>query len=161
MWSAHVGDSRMIIKHQDTITATQDHTPTNELELERIKRTGVQLYGGTRIRCGNRILAVSRAFGDAHFKPDPDSDIEKVRLEYPEYTCVVVIPTITHHVLSEGDTVVLVTDGVTNVMNNEEVIEATKASSSEDDVTAKAIVETALTKGTQDNVCVMVVKVSQ
>lgn len=152
MWSAHVGDSRMIIKHHDTITATEDHTPVNE--MDRLQRSGCRLYGGNRIMCGNHVLAVSRAFGDAHFKPAPGTAPEQV---FPEYTCVVAIPTVTHHVVNEGDVAVLVTDGVTNVMSNEEIM--TEAMAHDDaDTAAKIITETALTKGTRDNVCVMVVQ---
>lgn len=152
MWSAHVGDSRMMIKHQDTITATEDHTPVNE--IERIQRTGCSLYGGTRIMCGYHILAVSRAFGDTHFKPEPGTAPEHV---FPEYTCVVATPTITHHVVNEGDVAVLVTDGVTNVMSNEEIMMVALAHD-DADTAAKIITELALSKGTRDNVCTMVVQ---
>lgn len=75
-WVINVGDSRCVL---DSGFATSDHKPTCPREAERI-----HLAGGCVMN--NRVsglLAVSRAFGDRHFKPvvSAEPEITKIKLK--------------------------------------------------------------------------------
>ena len=73
--AANVGDARVLLRRADgtVLQVTTDHVPDDEDERARIERTNpnprlplVRFIGGTW-RVGG-LLALSRAFGDAHLK---------------------------------------------------------------------------------------------
>ena len=139
MWCAHIGDSRMIIKQKENVIATIDHKPSLEKENIRIRCAGGYVFQHRL----NGIIAVSRAFGDfgSDLKPD----------------MLIAIPDISHHTMSEGDVAILVSDGVTDVISTEDITEL-GVSSDDADTVATAIKDSALKKGTRDNVSVIVVQ---
>lgn len=99
-WSVcNCGDSRTYIidsKAEKIVFKTQDHKPENE--IQRISQAGGFVLKG-RV---NGYLAVSRSFGDKVVTgviPDPD---------------VTIVPV--------GDMAVSVTDGVTDVMSDDEIL---------------------------------------
>ncbi|GAB5355227.1 hypothetical protein AAMO2058_000187700 [Amorphochlora amoebiformis] len=105
-WVANVGDSRAILcRDGKVVPLSQQHTPSNEKELARIKR-----LGGFVLK--NRIngeLAVSRAFGDTQFKLDGG---------------LTVIPDVRHVRFRPRDSFVLLgCDGLFDVMNGSEVVD--------------------------------------
>jgi serine/threonine protein phosphatase PrpC len=71
----NLGDSRALLIHADGtyVTLTNDHKPFASAESERIDKAGGFVSGG-RVK-GD--LAISRAFGDKHFKSNSELSAEK------------------------------------------------------------------------------------
>jgi serine/threonine protein phosphatase PrpC len=111
---ANVGDSRCIFWNgEKVIEFSKDQKPYNPNEKKRIEDAGYYVFDG-RVS-GN--LAVSRAFGDFLFKGKEEKPQTK--------QAVIVVPEIKRFKLSKKETckrfIVLASDGVWDVMNNEEV----------------------------------------
>ena len=116
---ANIGDSRAIVvnKAGEIIAATTDHKPNMPGEKERIEATGASVYEYVYADCsifrikpprGDPGLAMSRAFGDFHLErfgciADPD---------------IISIP-VTEEVTPSW--ILLASDGLWDVMDNEEV----------------------------------------
>ncbi|KOO35445.1 protein phosphatase 1f [Chrysochromulina tobinii] len=105
---AHVGDSRGVLCRAggETISITQDHKPELEAERRRIEALGGFV---SHIGCWRAmgILAMSRAIGDLFLKPyvSAEPDISTVQLE------------------DTDEFVVLASDGVFDVFDNEQVVQ--------------------------------------
>jgi len=111
------GDSRAILVSDNQIKiATIDHKPNNPLEAERIKNAGGRITcDGERI-IGDKLLSysVSRGFFDYQFK----SNLEK----HPFEQIFSAEPDIYIHERSNKDEfIVLASDGIWDVINNEEI----------------------------------------
>jgi serine/threonine protein phosphatase PrpC len=112
------GDSRAILVSDNQIKiATIDHKTNNPLETERINNAGGRIAIGNNMIFGKNLktnLKVSRSFGDYQFK----SNLEKQPFEQ----IISAEPDIYIHDRSEKDEfIVLASDGIWDVINNEEI----------------------------------------
>jgi len=98
---ANVGDSRaLLLKGENAEALSKDHAPSEPKETERIKEAGGFVSKGSVPRvCG--VLAVARAFGDKELKSDD-----------PKRSMISVLPDITDAKASEGDILLLASDGL-------------------------------------------------
>lgn len=141
---AHVGDSRMLLEADGKIDfVTSDHKPNRADEYDRIiKENG--LVFNERV---NGFLAVSRAFGNYGI-----NDSKKIIIVEPEYKEI----TLTE----KNKFLVLATDGLWDVVTNEDVVTIlkTKRSSIQGmSLFAKMLASYAVVKGSRDDITVMVV----
>ncbi|KAG2186235.1 hypothetical protein INT43_002673 [Umbelopsis isabellina] len=146
---AHVGDTRILLCDASTGEAislsTGDHHPNNSFELDRIRKYAgyvtTDSWGDDRIL---GTLATSRAFGDSQLKrfgvsAEPDFVRHSFNSNNP------------------AAFMVLVTDGITSVMSNQEVVDCVKLYD-DPQRAAKEIVNIAEQYGTEDNATCMVVR---
>lgn len=110
---ANCGDSRgLLCRNGKVVFATEDHKPFCEAERRRIERAGGTVVG-QRI---NGFLAVSRALGDLDYKREtwlPAT--EQVVSPEPDITVL-------KRELSNDEFILLASDGIFDVMSNEEVV---------------------------------------
>ncbi|KAI7875416.1 protein serine/threonine phosphatase 2C [Lichtheimia hyalospora FSU 10163] len=131
----HVGDTRILLcdaSSGEVVTLTTgDHHPGNPMEQDRLRKYAgfvtTDSWGDDRIL---GMLATSRAFGDAKLKR--------------------------YGVSAEPD-VVLVTDGLTSVMSEQEIVDIVKKGA-DPTMSAKKLVDIADQYGTEDNCTAMVVR---
>uniref|UniRef100_A0A7S3G2V9 protein-serine/threonine phosphatase n=1 Tax=Palpitomonas bilix TaxID=652834 RepID=A0A7S3G2V9_9EUKA len=148
LYLANVGDCRAVIGHADGTPSqlTEDLNCENQKEVERIEKMGGRVVGG-RVYGS---LAVTRSIGDGDFKftrvemeetkkkSNPFAYQERsMRSFLPQTylndphgtpTMVSAIPEITVHHLSQQDRfLVAATDGLWNLMSNEEVVDFVQA----------------------------------
>lgn len=137
---AHLGDTRALIVLKDgrVYSMTVDHKPTERSEIDMIKEK--KSFVNSSRTAG--ILAVSRSLGDLHING------------------VVRVPDMSCHVRSENDyRLVICCDGVFDVLENYEV--AKLVCQVEDVNDAACLVRnTAFSKGSQDNISVIVVDIT-
>jgi len=149
LYVANTGDSRCIlIKNGQAVPLSEDHKPNREDERARIEASGghVVYLGTWRVE---GILAVGRAIGDQYLKkyviPDPE---------------------IRHHELTNEDVaLVLATDGVWDVLSNQEVADICTAKLNRSggtmkqklDILARCITKKAYDSGSVDNITTLVV----
>ena len=140
MWVANVGDSRAVVSRGGVARAvTVDHKAESEAEKQRIEAKGGTVFHLGRWRVEG-VLAVTRAIGD--------KDLKK---------CVTAHPDVYEFNLTEEDElVVLASDGLWDVMSNQEVVDIAL---SHDDLglACDALVEAAMAKGSNDNVSALIV----
>ncbi|ORX82448.1 protein serine/threonine phosphatase 2C [Basidiobolus meristosporus CBS 931.73] len=144
---SHVGDTRVILcntRNGKADTLTTDHHPSIKKEFDRIRK-----YGGffTRDSFGEEMtvgqFANTRAFGDPIGKrygviAEPDIIVRKVAGEEVAF-------------------MVLVTDGVTSVMTDQEIVDSVKTCP-DPTTAAMRIVSYAEQFGSADNITAMVVR---
>eukprot|EP01004_Peranema_trichophorum_P002478 NODE_1532_length_1915_cov_29.633371_g1299_i0.p1 GENE.NODE_1532_length_1915_cov_29.633371_g1299_i0~~NODE_1532_length_1915_cov_29.633371_g1299_i0.p1 ORF type:complete len:487 (+),score=102.63 NODE_1532_length_1915_cov_29.633371_g1299_i0:102-1562(+) len=97
----NVGDARVILisANGDAQLLSQDHKPSSSTEAMRIRQCG----GNVEFDRVDGILAVSRAFGDRHFKVGgPGGGTQKVISK----------PYCTQHMISRGQMLLLSSDGI-------------------------------------------------
>ncbi|XP_057810360.1 probable protein phosphatase 2C 59 isoform X2 [Salvia miltiorrhiza] len=138
---ANVGDSRAVICRGGTaIPVSRDHKPNQTDERRRIEDAGGFVMWAGTWRVGG-VLAVSRAFGDRLLKQyvvaDPEIQEEKVdnTLEF----------------------LVLASDGLWDVVSNEEAVSMSKAILDPEEA-AKKLLQEADQRGSADNITVVVVR---
>jgi protein phosphatase 1L len=148
---ANVGDSRAIVvgnyknqlKYRDM---SQDHKPERPDEKRRIEKLGGQVifHGRPRVQ---GILAVSRAVGDVQLQPYVTAEPE------------IMDKTIE----ADDEFLVLASDGLWDVMNNKAVAEFLLERRKKVSLAniAKELCMEALLRGTQDNVTVLVVDLTE
>lgn len=141
---ANAGDSRCVLSRQaQAFEMSKDHKPNRPDERERITSLGgfVRHLGVWRTQ---GVLAVSRAIGDVSLKP-------------------YVIPTpeiITTQLVSGDQFAVLASDGLWDVMENQEVVDYLHSRPkllAKPEQGARALVAEAFKRGSLDNVTVVVV----
>ncbi len=147
---ANIGDSRAVLSHQSRAVAlTKDHKPNDPHEWTRIEAMGgtVEFDGyvdpqGVPFGCYrvNGNLAMSRAIGDRSERP--------IVIAEPDICCF--------ELTAECEFVVLATDGLWDVMDNEEVVQYIHKYGQRDEV-ASWLVEEALRRGSLDNITVVIV----
>jgi len=142
LFVANVGDSRAVLgsRGEKAERLSVDHKPSLHSERTRISKSGgsVQMVGGVwRV---NGVLAVSRAFGDFFLKPHVSS---KPYISETELT-------------DEHLFLVLACDGVWDVLTDEQVVKLVCTIDSPDRA-AEVIRRTAFTRGSDDNISVIVV----
>lgn len=160
LFVAWCGDSRAVLmRGQQALRLSEDHKPERLDEIRRIKKAGgtvVQDAAGT-YRVGHRpqpgqqgyYLSTSRAFGDVELKePEP---------------LVVVQPDMKVHTLTPEDwAVVLCSDGVFNVLSDQDVADAAwdavvRRPGGPVDA-ARAIADRAQAAGSSDNITVLMLR---
>eukprot|EP00929_Paragymnodinium_shiwhaense_P017773 TRINITY_DN1274_c0_g1_i2.p1 TRINITY_DN1274_c0_g1~~TRINITY_DN1274_c0_g1_i2.p1 ORF type:complete len:657 (+),score=175.53 TRINITY_DN1274_c0_g1_i2:192-2162(+) len=159
---ANLGDSRAVLcRGGQAIAVSEDHKPNRHDEKKRVERAGglvLQIRGTARVaapmnpnatnKAGRREyqgLAMSRSFGDIHFKtPIPLCVAE------PETQ---IVP------LTDKDLfVVLATDGIFDVLGNQEVVDLAIKHWDDPEEAAKVVVRTAYKKGSEDNLTVQIIQ---
>jgi len=158
---AHIGDSRAILcRAGQAVQITEDHKPDRIDEKKRIERAGglvLNVRGAWRIaapanprgstkssRREYQGLSITRSLGDACFKNPALSAAD------PE---VRVLP------ISDKDLfIVLVTEGVTRVLSNQDVIDCASKHWADSEEAAKNIVRTAFQAGSDENLTALVVQ---
>eukprot|EP00920_Eleutheroschizon_duboscqi_P019151 GHVT01045351.1.p1 GENE.GHVT01045351.1~~GHVT01045351.1.p1 ORF type:complete len:418 (+),score=109.24 GHVT01045351.1:1295-2548(+) len=149
--TAHCGDSRAVLcRGGQAVALTLDHKPNNRLERERIERAGgvVMNLGGTW-----RLLSVSietkKAFGLATSRAFGDAPLKQPR------ALVVVTPDVSVETLSltEDSFLVLATDGVFDVLSEQELVEKIQGKTDEldPDQICKFVCDEATRLGSEDD----------
>lgn len=159
---SNLGDSRAVLCRAGTaVPVSEDHKPTRMDEKKRIERVGglvLQVRGAWRVATSTNPnsmnkaarreyqgLAMTRSFGDMHFK-------RPIGLAIAEPEVQVIS-------LCDKDLfIVLGTDGVFDVLSNQEVIDLAMRHWREPEEAAKNIVRSAYKRGSEDNLTVMVVQ---
>ncbi len=119
VYCANIGDSRMVISVGgcETAAVTRDHKPHLTEERDRIRKAGGFVSeDGPQPRI-NDYLAEARSFGDFAFKEAPQLS--------PEEQMVTAAPQVTvlgRQVVKAIDFMIMASDGVWDVMSNEEVV---------------------------------------
>ncbi|KAH9762593.1 protein-serine/threonine phosphatase [Citrus sinensis] len=108
--TSNCGDSRAVLcRGTETIPLTVDQKPDRQDELERIEGAGGRVinWNGARVF---GVLAMSRAIGDRYLRP-----------------CIIPVPEITFTTRTDEDEcLILASDGLWDVMTNEEVGEVAR-----------------------------------
>lgn len=141
LYSAHLGDSRAVLCRAGTaLRLTEDHKPDREDEAKRIKAAGGNVlkekdWPVARVITRNKEfspqfgvigLAVSRALGDLPFK-DP-LPLVSAQAEINEYTID----------MEQDEFILMATDGIFDVLTDEQLIKFIREGHSADDVVALA-----------------------
>jgi len=159
---ANVGDSRAVLcRAGQAVAVSEDHKPTRIDERKRIERQGglvLQVRGCWRVAASTNPgsmsksarreyqgLAMTRSLGDLYFKQP-----NLLSIAEPEIS---ILP------LSEKDLfLVLATDGVFDVMSNQEVVDLAMRYWEDPEEAAKNVVRSAYKRGSEDNLTVLVVQ---
>jgi len=140
LYCANAGDSRTVLVTRSGAEAlSEDHKPNSDSERERIEAAGgkVIFFGVWRV---NGVLATSRGFGDQSLKP-----------------VVTAVPEVTQKAIADDDVgLILASDGIWDVMSNEEAAQIVRAHSDPAAAAAK-LTDEAINKGSFDNVGAVVV----
>ncbi|RRT77266.1 hypothetical protein B296_00000033 [Ensete ventricosum] len=149
LWIANIGDSRAVLaKGQQVLQLTVDHDPSTE--RRSIENRGgfisyepsffVSFVSGDVPRVNGQ-LAVSRAFGDKDLKRHLRSD--------PDVRCV--------DVTADADLLILASDGMWEVMSNEEAIEIARKAK-DPQAAARQLTTEALERYSTDDVSCVVIQ---
>jgi len=145
---ANAGDSRaVLLKNNQTIALTVDHKPDTPTEEERIQNSGgcvtrVANKMGKTIARLNGMLAVSRALGDLFLQPHVTAEPEVYEFDLN----------------ANNQLLIMACDGVWDVLTNEETTELAFSEFDNPELGAIKIRDTALAKGSGDNISVIVIK---
>lgn len=141
LYVANVGDSRAVMsKAGKAVPLSDDHKPNRIDERKRIEDAGgVIMWTGTW-RVGG-VLAMSRAFGNRLLK--------QYVVAYPEIQ--------EQEVGKDLELLVLASDGLWDVVPNEDAISLARAEE-EPEAAARKLTETAFSRGSGDNITCIVVK---
>jgi len=153
IYIANAGDCRCVIGKGDNVKRiTTDHKPDNDIEKARIENCGghvtFTVREGHSVSRVNGILGVARAMGD---------------FELEGYiTCIPDVFKLECSLLNEGNFLVAACDGLWDVLEDNVVVDtvSTWLSTNIDDVegASKKLRDEAYTKGSTDNISVVVVK---
>lgn len=142
---ANVGDCRAVMcRRGEAVQVTRDHVAGDEQELQRLRDAGAKLQQGPdgAWRVGDACLQVSRSLGDADVKGDggviAEAELSEIRLD------------------SDDEFVVLATDGLWDVVCNEDAVAIVHDTVKNPSMAAKRLAMEALARGSQDNVTVLV-----
>jgi len=143
---AWLGDSRCALcRGKKATTLTVDHTPLRYDEKKRIEKLGGKINLNDN-NCDTprvmKTLAVTRAFGDRKFKKS------KYLIADPEFTEVLLLP--------EDQFIVVATDGLWDVMNEDEVVSFILKAEDKIKV-SEQLVHHAIQSGSKDNISVLVI----
>jgi len=148
LFSANCGDARAVLcRRKKAVRITVDHKPYVDSERERIEKAGgtVQNFGKGIFRVEGD-LAVSRAFGDLDYKsPKP---------------LVTAEPYVFVDTLTPEDThIIIASDGVWDTVPDQKAVDCVLKEEDPGVASAK-LVEKALIKGSEDNICCTVVQLN-
>lgn len=144
LYCANAGDSRCVLsRNAIAVPLSRDHKPDRSDERKRITNAGgfVKMLGVWRVQ---GVLAVSRAIGDLSLK--------KFVIPTPELT--------TTEIGDADEFVVLATDGLWDVMSNQEVVDMLHTRPQlllKPEAAARALVSESYRRGSMDNITAMVV----
>ena len=141
IYCANIGDTRSVLLNNSSFKRmSYDHKCTDESEVARIRKVGGIVFNG---RVFGQ-LALSRALGDHAMK---------------KYG-VICTPYINKHILTEKDKyIVICSDGVWDVLSDGDVFDiSTKIKTSEE--LSSVIVNTAIEKGSRDNISCIAIKIN-
>jgi len=159
---ANLGDSRAVLcRGGQAVAVSEDHKPDRMDEKKRVERAGglvLQVRGAWRVAASTNPnsmsksarkeyqgLAMTRSFGDLYFKTPAALAIAE--------------PEVTIYSLSDKDLfLVLATDGVYDVLSNQEVVDLALKQWHDPEEAAKDIVRTAYKKGSEDNLTCLVIQ---
>ncbi|KAF7138405.1 hypothetical protein RHSIM_Rhsim07G0168200 [Rhododendron simsii] len=131
---ANVGDSRAVIcRGGNAIAVSRDHKPDQTDERQRIEDAGGFVMWAGTWRVGG-VLAVSRAFGDRLLKQYVEEKVDS-SLEF----------------------LILASDGLWDVVTNEEAVGIVKPIQEPEDA-AKRLMQEAYQRGSGDNITIVVVR---
>eukprot|EP01039_Chlorochromonas_danica_P008546 gene8546-9419_t len=145
---ANSGDCRaLVVSGNKTVQMSTDHKPTNPDEQKRIGSLGgsvVYCMGVARV---NRILAVSRAFGNRTIRSVIRPDAELMQRD----------------IADADDFLVMASDGLWDVLKNKDVgdICSSPYLNRKPQAIAEELVQTALARGSMDNVTCIVVSLTE
>jgi len=139
IYCANVGDSRCVLVSNNGVKRlSYDHKASDPSEIDRVNKSGGIIFNG---RVFGQLI-ITRAFGDNSLK---------------RYG-VTATPYISKNFINENDKyLVLASDGVWDVIEDEELFKLSKSVSNSDEF-AKLILKTSLLRGTQDNISCIVMK---
>ena len=166
---AHIGDCRAVLCDNGVaIPLTDDHTPSREDEVVRIKLSG-SFISKKRV---NGVLAVSRSFGDTMYKsydetsPAPTSWIDEESygiwskanavISTPDFLELFVQPTY--------EFIILATDGLWNIFSSTDAVDFVRSqllAHGDAMLATNALVEQASKDGAVDNASVVVLCLNQ
>jgi len=159
---ANLGDSRAVLcRGGQAVAVSEDHKPTRIDEKKRIERAGglvLQVRGAWRVAASTNPnsmsksarreyqgLAMTRSLGDLYFKQPTTLSIAEPEIQ--------VVP------LSDKDLfLVLATDGVYDVLTNQEVVDLVLRHWDNPEEAAKNVVRSAYKRGSEDNLTVLVIQ---
>lgn len=171
LFIAHVGDCRAVLCDKSVaILLTEDHTPTQQDEVTRIKASG----GFVSKKRVNGMLAVSRAFGDIKYKsfdPNvaaPESFLDEELLStgiWSRSNTVISMPDILElEIQPTYEFIILASDGIWNVFSCAEAVQFVRDHLSEHEnamAAAKALIDQATVEGATDNASAVVICLNQ
>ena len=151
----------MLCRGGQAVAVSEDHKPDRIDEKKRIERVGglvLKIRGTMRVAAATNPnargksaqreyqgLAMTRSFGDLHFKQPV-----QVVIAEPD---VQVLP------LSDKDLfLVLACDGIFDVMSNQEVVDTALRHWDNPEEAAKDVVRTAYKKGSEDNLTALIIQ---
>lgn len=138
--AANAGDSRIVIgQGTQAIDLTLDHRPDLPEEMARIEALGGRVVSLDVARVQG-MLAMSRALGDAPLKPFVTPE---PRIAEGELGCL-------------NDIAIIACDGLWDVLTSEEALIAARTARGRPEVAARLLRETALERGSTDNITVIV-----
>lgn len=158
----NLGDSRAVLcRGGQAVAVSEDHKPTRVDEKKRIERAGglvLQVRGVARVaaptnpnsmsksaRREYQGLAMTRSLGDLYFKQPTLLSIAEPETQ--------ILP------LTDKDLfLVLATDGIFDVLGNQEVVDLALKKWEDPEEAAKSVVRTAYQKGSDDNLTVLVIQ---
>lgn len=141
LFVANVGDSRAVLcQDGKALQLTEDHKPNNTGEKERIESLGGMVVWAGTWRVGG-VLAVSRAFGDRPLKKFVTAD---------PYSC-------SQQLASNDEFLILASDGVWDVLSNEEAALLVRDIRNPQKAAAR-LADTALNRGSNDNISCVVIR---
>jgi len=159
---ANLGDSRAVLcRGGQAVAVSEDHKPTCVDEKKRIERAGglvLQVRGAWRVAASTNPksmsksarreyqgLAMTRSFGDLYFKQPTLLSIAEPEIQ--------IVP------LSDKDLfVVLATDGIYDILSNQEVVDLVLRHWDDPEEAAKNVVRSAYKRGSEDNLTVLVIQ---
>jgi len=159
---ANLGDSRAVLcRGGQAVAVSEDHKPTRADEKKRIERAGglvLQVRGAWRVAASTNPnsmsksarreyqgLAMTRSFGDLYFKQPTLLSIAEPEIQ--------IVP------LSDKDLfLVLATDGIYDILSNQEVVDLAMRHWDDPEEAAKAVVRSAYKRGSEDNLTVLVIQ---
>jgi len=162
---ANLGDTRAILcRDGRPWPLSDDHKPSRPDERARIERLGgnvIDVRGTLRVvastnphskskkeRMNYQGLGMTRSFGDLYFKHGPSN--QKLVENTPEVKI--------ERVTSRDSFLAIVSDGISDVLSNEEIVQLAGKFYEEPEEAAKNIVRTSFKKGSEDNLTALVVQ---
>lgn len=109
--AVNTGDSRAMLVRRNgaLVEMTHDHKPENRKEEVRIRGAG----GFVQANRVDGSLAMSRAMGDFSYKDNPNLSACEQK--------VIALPDVTHEIAYPGDRLLVICDGIVEVLNNKQV----------------------------------------
>lgn len=141
IWIGNTGDSRAVLCRNGKGTAlSNDHKASSSSERARVSKAGGVVYLGRLFG----ILAVSRSIGDKELK------IRRRGILISD-------PEVTEHEVTEDGVLVLASDGLWDVLSNEDVGQMLMSTRIITDKTAQLLVEKAAERGSLDDITAIVI----